>query len=192
MGFYTSIVISTDGFPVISYRDQANLDLKVAKCGNAACSAGNIFTAVDTAGDVGNNTSIAIGADGFPVIGYTDDSNGDLKVAKCGNVACSAGNTINSVDITDNVGWYASIAIGADSLPVISYNDQTNFDLKVAKCGNAACSAGNTITAVDTVGNVGRYTSIAIGTDGLPVISYYDQGNFDLKVAKCGNAACNP
>ncbi|MBU0570412.1 hypothetical protein KKB40_06600 [Patescibacteria group bacterium] len=39
--------------------------------------------------------------------------------------------------------------------------------------------------AVDSTGNVGINTSIAIGTDGFPVVSYYDGGtNLNLKVAK--------
>jgi hypothetical protein len=37
---------------------------------------------------------------------------------------------------------------------------------------------------------VGRYTSIAIGTDGLPVISYFDDTANTLKVAKCGTRSC--
>jgi len=45
------------------------------------------------------------------------------------------------------VGYYnISLAIGADGLPVIAYYDVDNGDLKVAKCGNAACAAGNTLT----------------------------------------------
>ena len=84
------------------------------------------------------------------------------------------------------------LTLGADGQPVISYRDNTNGDLKVAKCGNAACSAGNTLTAVDTAGAVGAYTSITLGADGLPVISYYDSTNGDLKVAKCASAFCTP
>jgi len=90
---------------------------------------------------------------------------------------------ITTVDNTGSVGRYNSIAIGADGFPVISYYDQSNDDLKVVKCGDAACTvAGNTITTVDSTGSVGEYTSIAIGADGFPVISYYDQSNRDLKV----------
>jgi hypothetical protein len=90
------------------------------------------------------------------------------------------------------VGYYTSIAIGADGLPVISYFDSTNQSLKVAKCGNAACSSRNVLSTVDAILNTGGYTSIAIGADGLPVISYYDGATQELKVAKCGNVFCAP
>jgi len=33
--------------------------------------------------------------------------------------------------------------------------------------------------------------SIAIGTDGLGLISYYDFTNLDLKVAHCANTTCS-
>ena len=55
-------------------------------------------------------------------------------------------NPITTVDSTDNVGFYSSIAIGTDGFPVISYWDFTNFAVKVVHCGNTSCSAGNTIT----------------------------------------------
>jgi len=191
IGWYTSITIGTDDFPVISYQDNTNFYLKVLKCGNAACSSGNTITSVDTTGNVGRYTSITIGTDGLPVVSYYDFTNNDLKVLKCGNAACSSGNAITSVDTTGYVGRHTSIAIGTDGLPIVSYRTIDSFDLKVLKCGNAACSSGNTITTVDTTGNVGHYTSIRIGTDGLPVVSYYDHTNGDLKVLKCGNAACS-
>ncbi|MEZ5737986.1 MAG: hypothetical protein R3E68_00065, partial [Burkholderiaceae bacterium] len=82
-----------------------------------------------------------------------------------------------------------AIAIGSDGLPVISYHDLTNGDLKVAHCVDAACSSA-TLSTVDGAGNVGGYTAIAIGSDGLPVISYYDATNDYLKVAHCGTRSC--
>ncbi len=39
------------------------------------------------------------------------------------------------------------------------------------------------ITAVDTTGDVGRYTSIAIGNNNLPVVSYQDVSTGSLMVA---------
>ena len=187
---YTSITIGTDGFPVISYYVAGSLDLKVAKCGNAACSSGNTLTTVDSTGNVGAHASISIASDGFPVVSYYDIDNSALKVAKCGNAACSSGNTLTTVD-SGARGFYTSITVSNDGLPVISSVDGNDGHLRVAKCGNAACSSGNTLTTVDSTSGTISRTSIAISNDGLPVISYYDVTNGDLRVAKCGNAACS-
>ena len=43
---------------------------------------------------------------------------------------------------------------------------------------------------VDSTGLVGVYTSIAIGTNGNPIISHLDAGNLDLKIAACNNPTC--
>ncbi len=148
---------------------------------------------MNTTGDVGQYTSITIGADGLGLISYYDATNDDLKVVHCGNVLCNGGpsglNII--VDSAGVVGGNTSITIGADGLGLISYYDATNGDLKVLHCGNAACNSGNTATTVDSAGDVGTYTSITIGADGLGLISYHDFTNLDLKVLHCGNAACN-
>jgi hypothetical protein len=186
---YAALALPADGLPVISFFDPSTSDLRVAKCGNASCSVGNTVTTVDSVGSVGGYNSVVVPPDGLPIISYLDSTNQDLKVAKCGNASCSSGNTITTVDSVFNVGFYTSIVVPADGLPVISYSDNTNQDLKVAKCGNASCSSGNTITTVDSVGNVGGDTSIAVSADGFPVISYnvFPTG---LKVVKCSSADC--
>ena len=75
------------------------------------------------------------------------------------------------------VGQYTSSSIGIDGLGVISYYDSSgsNLDLKVAHCIDVACSAA-TSTTVDSPGTVGWYTSLAIGADGLPLVTYRDVG----------------
>jgi predicted regulator of Ras-like GTPase activity (Roadblock/LC7/MglB family) len=190
VGEYASVTIGVDGLPVISYYDNTNDDLKVAHCGNAACTAGNVSTTVDSAGLVGLYTSITIGNDSLPVVSYYDDTNDDLKVAHCGNAACTAGNTVTTVDSAGNVGNTSSITIGRDGLPVISYLDLTGIQLKSAHCGNATCTAGNTLAIVDTAGFVGEYSSITIGAGG-PLISYSDSTDGDLLVAECHDPTCS-
>jgi hypothetical protein len=97
-----------------------------------------------------------------------------------------------TVDSAGDVGHYTSITFGADGLALISYYDSFNGDLKVLHCGNLLCNSSNISTSVDSVGTVGRFTSIATGADGLALISYLDNGNADLKVLHCSNLTCTP
>ncbi len=192
VGSWSSITIGADGLPVVSYFDYTNYDLKVLHCGDAYCSMGRVVTTVDSSGSVGWYSSITIGADGLPVVSYFDMTNQDLKVLHCGDAYCTSGNTVTAVVTFVTVGETTAITIGADGLPVISYHDHTNANLKVLHCGDAACTAGNSVTTVDSGGDVGLYTSVTIDTDGLPVVSYYDGVNGDLKVLHCANAFCTP
>ena len=81
-------------------------------------------------------------------------------------VQCSE-NIITTIDTGSGSN---SITIGMDGLPVISYVGTTMGPLKVAKCGDNACSSRN----ITTVGPSGSHSpSITIGTDGLPIISYF-------------------
>ena len=97
----------------------------------------------------------------------------------------------NTIVDSDEDGFdHTSIAIGSDNNPVISYYNATNGALKVAHCGNASCSSGNTLTIVDDQAGSGTYTSIAIGLDNNPVISYHDDVNDSIKVLHCGNPSC--
>jgi hypothetical protein len=93
---------------------------------------------VDSAGSVGQYSSVAIGTDGLALISYYDATNGDLKVAHCADLACTAA-ALTMVDSAGSVGQYSSVTIGADGLALISYYDETNGDLKVAHCSNLLC-----------------------------------------------------
>lgn len=46
------------------------------------------------------------------------------------------------------------------------------------------------VSTIDGAGDVGRGASLAIGSDGPGLISYYDFTSGDLKVAHCENTAC--
>jgi hypothetical protein len=198
VGWYNSMAIGTDNYPIISYHDETAGLLKVAKCDDPACAGGNeTITTIDgLVYDVGDYSSIAIGTDTFPVISYYDRSFGNLKVAKCNDTACAGGDeTITTVDgLSANLGQWSSLAIGTDGFPVIAYNDFSPAEtLKVVKCNDPACSGDDeTITTVDGLaGSVGHFNSLAIGTDGFPVISYHDFSSAQaLKVTKCNDAAC--
>ena len=63
--------------------------------------------------------------------------------------------------------------------PHISYYDATNGTLKHAVWNGS----GWTIQVIDSSGNVGLFTSIAMTDDGQIRISYYDRTNGHLKYA---------
>ena len=186
----TSVTVGTDGLGLISYYDGTGGDLDVAHCSNLACSAATT-TAIDTTNDVGRSSSIAIGADGLGLVSYSDSTNTRLRVAHCSNVACSAA-TATTADNGPAVGFDTSVTVSADGLGLVSYYDNGNGDLKAAHCSNVTCSAATTST-LDSTGLVGQYTSSSVGIDGLGVISYYDSSgsNLDLKVAHCVDVACS-
>ena len=138
---------------------------------------------IDSTGSVGWFTSIALGSDGYGRIAYYDGTNGNLNFVQCTNADCSTHSTPVAVDSTGDVGMMTSIALGPDGYARISYYDTTNTNLKFVQCTNADCSTHSTPVAVDSTGDVGQTTSLKIGSNGTPRISYYDNTNYDLKFA---------
>jgi hypothetical protein len=196
VGFDSSIAVGADANLIISYYDSTNSALKVAACTNPTCTDATLST-VDNTATLGSYTSITIGADANPIISYWNETNDDLKVAACTNPTCDqniSAATVSIVDNTDSVGAHTSITIGADANPIISYWNVTNDDLKVAACTNPTCDqniSAATVSTVDNTDSVGAYTSITIGADANPIISYHDETNGHLKVAACTNPTCD-
>ena len=190
IGKYTSIVLDSAGNPVVSYYDETNSALKILHCGNNTCSAGNTIATPDNIGTVGQYTSVTLDKNNFPVVSYYDATNGKLKILHCGNAACTLGNTIVKPDVGSSNGVQSSVKLNSVGNPVVAYFDFTNSSLKILSCGNSVCNSGNSITTVDSVGDVGRYPSLKLDSNQKPVVSYLDLSNGKLKVLHCGNTLC--
>ena len=77
----------------------------------------NTLTVLDnTSCDVGRDSSIAIGADGYPVISYHDGIEGTLKYIKCNDAACSGHDETFSI-VDDFINGETTVALGNDDLP---------------------------------------------------------------------------
>jgi hypothetical protein len=97
---------------------------------------------------------------------------------------------VESVDGGQSVGTHVSVAIDAEGTPYISYYDDANKDLKMAKhVGEGGNRGGPEFhwecqTVDKTVPGVGKYSSIAIDpTTNLPVIAYWKESPLELRVA---------
>ena len=192
VGTFSSIQMKVTGSPVISYHDESNKDLKIAICNDALCSDPIRKVLDETGNNMGRYSSLALSAAGLPVISYHDFDNKDLKMAICTDALCDNVTLRTVDDSVDEVGEHSSIQLNSNGLPVISYYDATNEDLKIAVCNNAICTQP-TLTRVDTNGNVGTFTSLSLTVDDYPVISYRDETNGDVKIAVCNDIACtNP
>lgn len=169
------------------YYTKAQVDAKFV------APAGASHVAIDAPTSVDHYVGLAIGADGNPVIAYWDATNFDVKVAKCSNIRCTGDSTITTVDSAGNVGQEVAIAVGTDGLPILSYFDYTNTNIKVAKCVDPACAQPATFTPIEqdaTSVFLGAYTDIAIAPDGLPVVVHQSDSGGGLRVTKCSNQAC--
>ncbi len=184
-GWYTSITIGSDGFPIISYLDYINETLKVAHCDDIACGSSTNST-LDFA-HMDGQTSIAIGSDGLPVISYFECASEDLKFAHCENLACTSAIT-KTLDSTAFPDAGSSIAIGRDGYPLISYGDYDS--LNVAHCNDLLCASVDLNEAVMPATPFQNINSIAIGVDSFPIISYHNFSDDDLVVAHCNDHTC--
>ena len=140
----------------------------------------NDISIVDDDGksNVGLYTSIAIGSDHLPIISYYDDTARALKVAHCEDAACASPATITVVDDDASLieGRYSAIAIGADDLPVISYQGDTGASLRVAKCVESGVLSVNSHSSVHVEAPFGGFKQSGLGRDlGVAAMEGYTE-----------------
>jgi hypothetical protein len=128
-----------------------------------------------------DNPSLTYDSNGNPLICYVDVTNRDLKLAT--RVGSSWNNA--TVNNTDLIGLYSSIAVDTNNIPHISYVDQTNpasHSLKYTFWNGSSW----TVEPIITVGDVTTISSIALTSANVPVIAFYHAANNTLNVASRG------
>ncbi len=165
VGLWSSIAVDANGVPQIAYMSEKYDDLKFAwRKGNPINDVWDKWT-VDSASNVGSFASLAVDANGLPLISYMDFANYNLKFAR---MDLARDWHVASVDTNDSVGWYSSIARDAAGKVHISYYNMTSGNLKYAKLSGGTWSVGT----IYSKGDLGYFTSIAIDKTELPGIVF--------------------
>jgi PKD repeat protein len=168
VGEFTSLAFDSNDKPRISYYDESKGDLKYAAWDGSRWVITTVDGSRDEYGQKRNNWDGDWGR-------YNDRSR--------------------------RVGEYSSLALDDSDNPSISYYDETNKNLKYAVLEGSRWN----ITTVDGLkkgegqnknhwdgdyhrnydrsNKVGKYSSLALDSNGKPRISYYDESNKDLKYA---------
>jgi hypothetical protein len=183
---FVSVTMAVTGLPVISYL-QGPSRLRTVTCGNNTCSGFFTYTTFPIDGN-GGPTAIGIQSNSFPIVAHTTEKG--LRTVACKDLTCSAKPVISIVDT--RYAMDVDIAVGPSGHPVIAY-PTPDKGLRVAACTTVDCSGKATITTVQSMKafNTTFTASIAILSNGKPIISYSNGAKHDLKVAACSTATCS-
>lgn len=208
VGKYTSLQITLLGNPVISYyADAPDYELKLATC-TANCATASPtwqIVTVDSNGFVGDSNSLALTANGNPVIAYTESNLPQrLRLATCVANCASASPTwqVETLDTTD--GQFPSMQLAStgnpllSGLPIISYTSSTR-SINVATVTAAStftvtaspnpASGGGVLSCIPTGGGAGGATT-TIGSGGTTTCTATpDSGFATASISGCGGTA---
>lgn len=187
VGNYSSIMRSTGDYALIAHTDLTNYDLHVSYISLLNYTTKGT-TIVDSTNNTGVNPSMTRGPDGYQLISYSDLTSEVTKVAHCTNETCTDSTVENLISFWGD----PFISLGSDRLPVISLADPEYNRVIVIKCYNNDCTEGGSWQTVGIGLGEPITSSITIGMDGYPLISYYDQTHGNLVVAHCSDVNCQP
>lgn len=145
---------------------------------DCGCASGEVvLNVVDTLGNTGTETSVAVDVAGGVHVSYRDGSNSDLRYAYHPPVGFWRS---EDVETTGSVGEEVAAAVDSEGGLHVVHHDDTNQDLRYAYL-----PPGGTwqVVAIDTENNVGNEPSIAIdAADGVHV-GYFSATGSDFKYA---------
>lgn len=170
VGMHASLACGADGSLHIAYFDDLNQDLKYAHRDGAGWH-------IETVGNGGKFTSVALDAQGRPHITYQDE---DLNYAW----RADDGWHIEVIDVPYAPGGFSSLALDSQGRPHISHYEMINDDLLYS----FKDAAGWQTETVASQGDVGWHSSIAVDAEGRPHISYYDRWQYSVAYARRDSA----
>lgn len=178
------------------YADSVQGDFFYATCpSNCSASASWRLVALDTTGNIGSSSSVAVGTDNRVHITYRDDRQQLPRLryatclAPCADLLSFRFATIDQSSL--GVGVQPSISVGQDGSLNITYYDFVSAFLRYAECTAADCAVdGNwSVGTIDNGPMVGRSSALVVDAAGLRQVVYADSLNGNLRYATCA-ASC--
>jgi hypothetical protein len=117
---------------------------------------------------------------------YVEDSESKIKV----DMGSGKNYTVTFADSSGNPLDCSASVSSINRIKSVGTYAQTTRAIDVAVAQRKCDGIWNT-TILDSSGDVGKYPSAALGSDGLARISYYDDSNNKLKFIQCTNADCS-
>ena len=188
-GLGMQIELGSDGNPFLAYYNQSANELQTAHCTDPSCSGDIIRSQVATLPRISFDDylifSLAIGADGNPVLFQLRFFEARVRVARCQDPECLL--PANQNDLVNVLTPGFELAIGDERIPYKRYQPEGEPDPRYFTCASAGlCPEIDYTPPSDLIS-----THSTIGTDGLPIFRYAtSEGEFG--VIKCGTRDCRP
>ena len=185
VGLATSLAVNSDGVPFISYLDTSYGFLKYTRAVGANYP--KYFPYVKYHNGLYSSIALdkTVTSDDKPKMSFYETDNGNLMYAAWTGSFWAT----KIVDWRYDVGQYNSIALNQSGVtkgaPSISYYDATHQSLMYAYLDMNLIPSHWFTSTLDDVGEVGKYTSLAVNAANIPYISYYDEtnGEFDAEIS---------
>jgi len=151
----------------------------------------------DATGYAGWDNSLLLDDNGYPVVAYTFKDTitsypTSLKILRCGDANCAGPNSIRALDEGQVVSG-VSLQLDENGFPVISYllmqTGGVVLELKLLRCNDINCDGND--ESIVTIGVAELFeTSLALDSDGVPIISYTSENG--LILLHCDDPSCAP
>lgn len=200
VGTQNSLQLDDQDFPVISYFDRDQERLRLMHCNDVACAGGDeSIVELDTDYQAGRRSSLALDADGYPVVSYfagefydfdNEARSEELRLARCNDPNCVGGDEsiVVAAPVTGGFAW-SDLELDTNGYPVVSF--VTRNGVQLLRCNDMYCAGGDDPVATISAEAEGLTdTSMVLDGDSNPVIVY--RVGFMFTITHCGDPNCTP
>ena len=183
-GMYNTLLLDTAGFPILSFYDVTNGDLKFARSTTQDGLVGWGVATVDSVNNTGTYAFMRLNPAGFPCIAYITATFPYLIKYAVNSAPTGLGTwTISTVTSSASLPMFSSLGFLSSGFPFIPYYSQS-LDFFVV-IGNSTSGGTWTSYLITQGNNVGNWTwPVLEPVTNKPIISFHHAANGTLSIAR--------